>query len=379
MTKFQLHSKGLLWSTYLGNFFEHYDTTLYAFLSVFLAPLLFPGEDQITGLILMYAIIPLGMLVRPIGAVFFGYIGDNYGRQQALFFTLGGMSIVSGLIALSPTYSQAGMFAPMFFCLGRLMQNFFAAGEAMGGAILLLENADDKRHDILSSLFSTSTIGGIILASAGVSLFGYYNGIESGWRLLYFIGCITALFGVIIRRQTSPLSIKIPPAIPEAPLLSLSKTIFTYRKVLCLIAIGSGFNYANYSIALVLMNGFIPLVSSFTNSQMIALNTLLLVFDFCTLPFFGWLASKVSREKVMLCASISIVLTGIPLVMLVPHASFTSLLLIRVCLVTFGVAFCAPFHAWAQKLVPQAHRYTIISLGYALGSQLLGGPTAALS
>ncbi|HEV8050901.1 MAG TPA: MFS transporter, partial [Parachlamydiaceae bacterium] len=143
MSKTTLSFSRLLWSTCLGNFFEHYDTTLYAFLAPFLAPLIFPQADQITGLILMYAIIPFGMLARPLGAFVFGYIGDNYGRQRALFFTLAGMSLVTGCIALSPTYSQAGMIAPLIFCLGRMVQNFFAAGEAMGGAIYLLENSEE--------------------------------------------------------------------------------------------------------------------------------------------------------------------------------------------------------------------------------------------
>lgn len=376
MSKSKLPSQRLLWSTCLGNFFEYYDTTLYAFLSAFLAPLLFPEEDQITGLILMYAIIPLGMLARPIGAIVFGYIGDIYGRQQALFFTLGGMSLISGCIALSPTYSQAGIIAPIIFCVGRMVQNFFSAGEAMGGAIYLLENTDEERHDLLSSVYGASTIGGIILASAGVALLSHFNAIE-WWRLLYFIGCITAFFGFIIRGRASSHSLNVITSL--TPILNLSKIFFSYHKALLLIAIASGLNYANYSIALVLMNGFIPLVTSFTKTQMISLNTLLLVFDFCSLPFFGWLSSKISREKVMLSASLGIGFTAIPLFMLLPQASFVNILIIRICLVIFGVAFCAPFHAWAQNLVPPAHRFTIISFGYALGSQFLGGPTAALS
>src|SRR5204862_5975364 len=97
------HSR--FWSAWLGNFFEHYDTALFGFLSPFLAPLIFPDKEPIVALILTYAIIPLGMLARPIGSLVFGYIGDVYGRKQALFLTLAGMSCVSGCIAFTPTYS----------------------------------------------------------------------------------------------------------------------------------------------------------------------------------------------------------------------------------------------------------------------------------
>lgn len=58
------------WSVCLGNLFEHYDTALFGFLSPFLAPLFFPKHDPLTALILTYAIIPLGMVMRPLGALF---------------------------------------------------------------------------------------------------------------------------------------------------------------------------------------------------------------------------------------------------------------------------------------------------------------------
>lgn len=381
MTKQNYPSKTQLWSACLGNFFEHYDTALFGFLSVFLAPLIFPNEDPITALILTYAMIPLGMLARPLGALVFGRIGDIYGRRYALFLTLGGMSIVSGCIAFSPTYQQAGILAPIIFGLGRILQNFLASGETMGGAIFLLENTSEKRHDILSSLYNTTTIGGLLFASAGVTVFTYYNAIEWGWRALYLIGCLTAFFGFMIRRRSSSYEPGIDNS-AKKPLESLSNLInifWTYRISLLLIAISSGFAYANYSIALILTNGFIPLVSSVTKAEMMSLNTALLIFDLCTLPVFGWIASKISREKVMLGASLAVALSGIPLFMLIPYASFAGIIAIRICFVLFGVAFFAPFHAWAQQLVPSNCRYAIVSLGYAMGSQLFGGPTAALS
>ncbi len=368
-----------LWSACLGNFFEHYDTALFGFLSVFLAPLIFPEKDHVTALILTYAMIPLGMLARPFGALVFGRIGDIYGRKQALFLTLGGMSIVSGCIAFSPTFAQAGILAPIIFGLGRILQNFLASGETMGGAIFLLENTPEKRHDILSGFYNATTIGGILFASAGVALLCHFNATEWGWRVLYLIGCLTAFFGFMLRRQLSPDTWNNSSSVPSGSILNLIKIFWTHRKPLFLIAISSGFAYANYMIALVLTNGFIPLVSSVSKAEMMSLNTILLVLDFCTLPLFGWLSSKISREKLMLSASLGVVLTGIPLFMLLPHASFMGIIGIRICLVLFGVAFFAPFHAWAQQLVPAAHRYIIVSFGYAIGSQLFGGPTAALS
>ena len=372
------HYRTQLWSTYLGHFFEHYDTALFGFLSVFLAPIIFPQDDPVTALILTYALIPLGMLARPFGALIFGYIGDAYGRNKALFFNLAGMSIVSACIALTPTYTQVGILAPVLFGLGRILQNFLSSGETMGGAIYLLEISPKKQHDWISSFYNASLLGGILFASAGVSLLAHYGYVNEGWRYLYLIGCFTGLFGLIIRSNL-PLQSEKRNVINAKSFSDLFKILWLYRSNLLTIAITSGFSYANYIMALILMNGFIPLVTLVTKEEMMTLNTSLLILDLCSIPFFGWLSTKYSREYLMITASLLAVVFGVPLFLLLPQASIWGIVFIRIFLVLIGVAFFAPFHAWAQLQVPAVHKYLLISFGYAVGSQLLGGPTAMIS
>jgi MFS family permease len=363
------------WTACLGNLFEHYDTALFGFLSPFLAPLIFPKHDPLTALILTYAITPLGMIARPLGALFFGYIGDRHGRTHALFFTLGGMAFVSGCIAFTPTYAQVGLLAPLLFFLGRSLQNFLAAGETMGGAIFLLEHSSEKKHDLLSSLYATSSISGHLLASFGVFFLSQQNFIDPGWRLLYVVGCITALFGCMLRYSLpSPAyEIKAQNSFP------LKQTIWKHRKPLFFVIVSSGFIWATYSIALILMNGFIPLVSSVTKVEIMKVNSYLLILDACMIPVFGWIASRMGREKLMLATSWGVIVFAIPLFLSLDNASFLHMIGIRTIFVILGVAFTAPFHAWVQQLFPADCRYALISLGYAIGSQLLGSPTAAVA
>ncbi len=368
------------WNACLGNLFEHYDAALFGILSPFLADFLFPEHEPVTALILTYAMIPLGVLSRPLGALVFGYIGDLYGRGRALFFSLAGMGVVSLGMALSPTYLQAGIMVPVIFCLGRILQNFFASGETIGGAIFLLENSEEKKHDLLSSLFSASTIGGALLASAGVSILSLCGLISSGWRLLYLFGCITAFFGCMVRRHSNEAQDRsIQKMNFFQSLIHQGKVFYFHRRCLLSIILVSGFDYAHYSISLILMNGFVPLVSSFSKQEMMGLNTILIIFDFLLFPVIGLLSSKISREKMMIGAAIAVILGATPAFLLLKEASLITVILIRVCFVIVGVAFCSPFHSWAQHLVPPQHRYTLISFGYALGSRVLGVPTAAIS
>ncbi len=368
-------SRSLTTSAFLGNFFEHYDTALFSFLSPFLAPLIFPEKDPLTALILTYALIPLGMLARPFGSLVFGYIGDNYGRKKALVFTFSGMSIVSFMIAFSPTYASAGLLAPLIFCIGRILQNFCAAGESVGGAIFLLENHTTRRHDFLSSLYSASTIGGILAASLSVSWLYYSNFLQPGWRLLYLFGGLMTLIVCFMRSMQENNNFLTKKQEPY----NLLEVINLYKFKLLLIMISTGFSYANYCMALILMNGLIPLITPYSSEKMMGMNTALLALDFIALPFFGWLSDKIGREKLMLGSCLAIILTSLPLFLFLKGASLVTIIGIRILFVLFGVAFAAPLHAWLQQLLPPYCRYVIISLGYALGSQLFGGPTVALS
>ena len=109
---------------FLGNLFEHYDLALYSLLAPFFAALFFPKESYLSSLISTYAIIPIAMISRPLGALVFGYIGDYYGRRTALSLSLFGLAITSFFLACAPTFQQIGILAPLYLTVGRLFQNF---------------------------------------------------------------------------------------------------------------------------------------------------------------------------------------------------------------------------------------------------------------
>ncbi len=366
------------WSMLLGNLFEHYDAALFSLLSPFLAPLFFPEQDPLTALILTYCIIPLGMIARPIGSLVFGYIGDTRGRKEALVISLSGMAIVTGSMGFLPTYHQAGILAPILLSIGRVFQNFFAAGEIMGGAIYLIENSPESYKDMISSVYNSSTVAGVLLASAGVSALCALNLVQDYWRCLYFAGCLTAVCVAFLRIKM-PLKSLLVNLSPESSFKSILQSCWNRRQALAAIAIASGFSYASYSLSLVMMNGFAPLVSAVSKTEMMHLNTFLLGLDFLLLPLFGMLAKRFSREKMMTLSGVLAMLSGLPLFWLLEGASLFTVIFIRFLLVMIGVCFSAPLHAWSQNLVPPSHRYTVISLGYAIGTQLLGGPMAAVS
>jgi len=354
----------------LGNLTEHYDSALYAMLAPILAPHFFP-YDPLTSLILTFAIMPLGMLTRPLGALFFGYIGDTYGRRRALFLSLSGMAITTTLMGSLPTYQTVGFFAPILLALGRIFQNFFASGETSGGAIFVLEESMSREKNLLSSLYSCSTILGILIASFAVTVISYFGWIESGWRYLFFLGSIAGIFGLYIRRDAP---IKMVDKKKTNPLGLLKK----YPHEILSIMLVSGFSYTIYAFCTSFMNGFLPLIASVSNTGAMGLNTTILLLDLAVLPLFGILADRFSKERVMGISSLAAALFAPLLFLSLKDASLMQASTIRVFFVLIGACFAAPFHFWAVSLVPKENRYLIISFSVAVGSQIIGAPSAAL-
>lgn len=367
--------KAPVFTAMLGNILEHYDSAIFGVLSPFIAPIFFCDRDPLVALMLTYLLIPLGILMRPLGALFFGRIGDLKGRKAALSTSLIGMAISTMVIGCLPTYARVGLLSPTLLLVCRLSQGFFAAGETSGGAIYLIESTNGKRSDFLSSLFDSSTIVGIFLASLLVTLFAKVGIIENGWRYLFWMGGGVAFFGVFMRRYT----IDDLGNHKQKDMPSTINAIKTYFAPFLTIVIASGFSHATYTFPFVLMSGFVPLVSTLSKTQLIEMNTYLLIFDLCLLPLFGIVAEKIGRVRLMTVAAAAAAAATPLCFWLLDLTSLVQVAILRGVIVTCGVAFAAAYHSFAVSILPMQVRYTLISLASALGGLFLGKPVAAIS
>ncbi len=355
-----------------GNFLEHYDNALFGLVSPFIAPLFFEGKDPLSALILTYSMLPLGLITRPLGSLFFGWIGDCFGRRQALFLSLTGMALITFFMGCLPLYKDIGPWAPFFLALGRMFQGFFAAGEVSGGAIFVLEHTPTSERTLTSSIYDAGSVAGGLLASGLVTLLSAEGLIEEGWRYLFWTGAITALLGVMLRWKSA--DIKVPKKDVRPVFSVLKKSIQPFLGIF----FAAGFSYTTYSLPFTLMNGFIPLVTSLSKTQVMQVNTLLLIYDMLLLPVMGYLASRIGKERVMIAGAAGSALFAIPLFTLLDHASLGAVIAVRMAIISFGVAFSAPYYAWAMERVPPAHRCLILSLAGAIGSQFIGMPASAI-
>lgn len=367
-TKFQ-------WGVLLGNVFDHYDTALYGLLAPFFAHQFFPSDDPLTSLILTYALLPMGVVTRPLGNLFFGCIGDFYGGKKAFTFSLLGVAIVTILMTFLPTYDQIGVGAPILLAIARMLQSFFAAGEVSSGGVLLMENTLPENKTIMSGFYNSSTVAGIMLASAAVTLLGIYGIAETAWRALYFIGSLTLCFVYLLRKNSQLRAVEKKRPRPK----ELFSSLWDHKKAIFAIAVIYGFSYSCFSIAFVLINAIIPYVTTLSKVDAMKTNTFFMFLDFLLLPCFAWVGSFISYRTMLLAGAACTIVMGIPLFSLLEGADFYGVTCIRFFLMIIGVSFSAMVLPWSQNLLPESVRFTGTGVAFSLGSQLIGIPTTAIS
>lgn len=345
----------------IGHVLKYYDKSIYGFLIPCLAPLFFPHADPIYSLLAGYALLPLGILAKPLGAYVFGRLGDRWGRKFCLFITLLGMGCTTGAIGCLPTFEEAGWIGPVLLTGGRLLQNFFAAGESSGGALFLLEHTESKKRGLMSSLFDASGILGIFLAGLAATFLG-----EAHWRWLFWIGGLASIPGLFVRCSSE-----------ETFIPSKKQKAWTRRDRAAFFAVAavSGFSYANYYLLSTFLNGFLPLVSQVSLQEALALNTLLLGVDFLLLPLFGWLSLHIEKDKFIFTAIFLGACLAFPLFLLLDGATLWVAGSVRITFTVIGVCLAAPYHAWAMETSPPERRFMVCAMGAALGDKLIGAST----
>ena len=153
-------------SAMIGNALEYYDVMLYGFFALTIAPLYFPSNSPLTSHIAAMGAFAAGFLVRPLGGLIFGHIGDTYGRKKALVLSVLLATIPTFMIGILPTYDAIGIWAPIILICCRLVQGLCVAGEYVGASILIAEYTQRNKAGFACSLLPSSSLIGATIGSA---------------------------------------------------------------------------------------------------------------------------------------------------------------------------------------------------------------------
>jgi MFS family permease len=186
-----------------GTFLEWYDFLTFATLAVAFAPLFFPSSDPMTGLLASLATFGAGMIVRPLGAAFFGSLGDRIGRRPVFLVTISLMGGATFAIGFLPTYEQIGILAPILLVTLRLLQGLSAGGEIGGSAVYLTEHAGNTNRGLKTSVLQLMGPLGMLASILQLVLLNNYLDPESfrqwGWRVPFWFSIVLLIIALKVR------------------------------------------------------------------------------------------------------------------------------------------------------------------------------------
>ncbi len=186
-----------------GTFVEYYDFSVYGYVAATLATVFFPGQDPAVGLLSTILIFGSAFVVRPLGAIFFGRIGDRKGRRVSLIACITCMGAAAGLTGLLPGYAQIGIWAPILLLILRLLQGF-STGAEFGGAITYIrEWAPPRRRAFYISFASAAGNVGKALAAGTTALVASLMPSEVmlnwGWRIPFLLAVPLGIVVLLLR------------------------------------------------------------------------------------------------------------------------------------------------------------------------------------
>jgi MFS family permease len=150
----------------VGNALEFYDFLTYAFFAVHIGNAFFPSRNPSSSLLLSLATFGAGFLMRPVGGLVIGRMGDRVGRKPAMLLSFSCMGIAMSGLALTPSYASIGITAPILVIAFRLLQGFALGGEVGPTTAYLMESAPVGRRGLYASLqYSTQ---GLAVMTAGL-------------------------------------------------------------------------------------------------------------------------------------------------------------------------------------------------------------------
>ena len=361
-----------------GNILEWYDFALFGFFAQQIGTHFFPAADRTASLLAAYGTFAAGFLMRPVGGALFGWVGDRYGRKQALIWSVLAMAFPSFMIGVLPSTETIGLLAPVLLLLFRLLQGVAVGGEYMASAVFLVEGSAAGRRGWMGSWGPFGASAGTLLGSAAGAIVNASMSPESvlayGWRIPFILGLAVGLGGLAIRRHYVE---RVPHQTPcESPLGEAFRIHWT--TILHLVALVAGISVGFYT-TFVYAPTWLHQVTNVPARTALGINTVAMALSLVLIPYAGRASDRFGRRPVLLLGSAALALFAYPLMALMARGHPAGIFVgqLSLALIVAGTGGVLP--ATMAELAPWRVRCTVLSVAYNLGVALLGGSTPLIA
>ncbi|MGW9175523.1 glycine betaine/L-proline transporter ProP [Streptomyces decoyicus] len=388
----------------LGNTMEWFDFGVYAYLAGTLGKVFFPSSSPGAQVVSTFATFAAAFLVRPLGGLVFGPLGDRIGRKRVLAATMIMMAISTFAVGFLPTYNTIGFAAPILLLICRLVQGFSTGGEYAGATTYIAEYAPDTRRGFLGSWLDFGTFVGYALGSGLVTLLTGVLGDDGlvawGWRLPFLVAGPLGLIGLYMRlrlEETPAFQREAEQAHHDAEEARAAggedpvdearqsgkgrlKEIFTQHWEAVLICMGLVllYNVTNYMVT-----SYLPTFMTETlgqdalTAQLLVLGTMIVVV--LTITTVGRTSDRWGRRPVFMAGSAAMIVLAVPAVLLIRGGGI--LLPAFGCLILglLLVCFAGTSASTLPALFPTRLRYGALSIAFNISVSLFGGTTPLIA
>ncbi|MFZ4689476.1 MAG: MFS transporter [Polymorphobacter sp.] len=359
-----------------GNLVEWYDWYAYSAFALYFAPSFFPKGDALAQALNTAAVFAVGFLMRPIGGWILGIYADRKGRKAALTLSVAMMCFGSLMIAISPTYAQVGIVAPLLLLLARLVQGLSVGGEYGASATFMAEVAEERRRGFLASFQYVTLIGGQLLA---LGLLVVMQALLSedqlnawGWRVPFVFGAACAVLVFFLRR--SLVETDAFKSVDAAQHQGLMRRLLQHpRALLTVLALTAGGSLAFYTFT-TYMQKYLVLSAGWSKPQATSISALALVGYMLLQPLVGALSDRIGRRPLLITFGLLGTLLTVPAMTAIGTVSdpLTGFILIMAALMVLS-CYTAISGLVKAEMFPANVRALGVGLPYGIAVAVFGG------
>lgn len=357
----------------IGNMLEWFDFAIYGLFAAEIGKTFFPATDKVAQILAAFGIFAVGYLMRPLGGVVTGYIGDRFGRHVALTWSVAAMAIPTFLVGVLPGYQTLGLMAPVLLTMLRVIQGLSVGGEYTTAMVFLVERAPPGRRGLMGAIGSCGADGGVLLGAAtGTALANSMSPealAEWGWRVPFLFGLVVGLAGYALRRGLE----ETPTAAPDhVPLLT---TVHEQLPLLLRLGGLAVFLAVGYYLMFLYIVSWLQTADGIAPAHALSIDTLSILALIPSMLVAGWLSDRIGRRGIMMVAMAAAIVGSWPLLWLLHHPSATMLLLGQAGFVLIVGFYAGALPAALTEVVPHRVRCTTVAIGYNVPIGIVGGLT----